>query len=110
MTIKTLNKDDIVIMQLSGKLDSNTSAEANARFKEILKQGRKHILMDFWGLDYISSAGIRVLLILTKQLRGQGKLGFYNMNEQVREVFEMTGLAGKVFKIYSNEQEALKAI
>ena len=55
----------------------------------------------------MSSAGLRVLIATTIKLQGQGGLILCSMNEQVREVFEMTGLAGLVFKVLDSKEEAL---
>ena len=107
MNIKTIEKQGVKIMQFSGSLDTNTSNEAQQQFKKELESGTTKILVDFAELDYISSAGLRVLLTTSKQLLGKGQLGICSMNEQVREVFEMTGLVDLVFKIYENEGQAL---
>lgn len=107
MLIKTVEKEGVQIVHLKGNLDTNTSPFAEDSFKEILEGGATRVLADFSELDYISSAGIRVLLSTAKKLQGKGQFGIFNLNQQVKEVLEMTGLAGLVFKIYESEDEAL---
>ncbi|MEO1260359.1 MAG: STAS domain-containing protein [Bacteroidota bacterium] len=110
MKIKTTDKEGVKIMHFSGNLDTQTSSEAEQLFREILQIGATRILVDFEELDYISSAGLRVLLTTSKRLHGKGQLGICNANEQVKEVFEMTGLANLVFKLYDTEGQALQEL
>ena len=107
MEVKIVEKDQLVILRFSGKLDTNTSSEADTYFKKVLEEGHVKILVDFEQLDYMSSAGLRVLLSTAKQLQGKGGVGISSMNDDVREVLEMTGLADLVFKVFKNEEEAL---
>lgn len=108
MEIKVNEKDQMVILRFSGKLDTNTSPEADVFFKKVLEEGHVKVLVDFEHLDYMSSAGLRVLLSAAKQLQGKGAVGICSMNDDVREVLEMTGLADLVFKVFHNEEEALR--
>ena len=52
--------------------------------------------MDFAGVDYISSAGLRVVLVLIKRMKGQGSMRIMNTNEMVKEIFEVTGFTDLV--------------
>lgn len=108
MNVEITEKDQIAILKFSGKLDTNTSPEADTYFKKTLENGHVKILVDFENLDYMSSAGLRVLLGTAKQLQGKGAVGICSMNNEVKEVLEMTGLADLVFKVFKNEEEALK--
>lgn len=110
MKIEVTEKDQIVILRFTGKLDTNTSLEAGTYFKKVLEDGHVNILVDFEQLDYISSAGLRVLLSTAKQIQGKGAVGICSMNDEVREVLEMTGLADLIFKIFKNEEEALNGL
>lgn len=96
---------DIVILKLSGKLDTNTSPEAETVFNQVLAVGHHKILVNFQDLDYMSSAGLRVLLGTAKQLQGKGAVALCNMNDEVHEVLEMTGLADLIFKVFKSEEE-----
>ena len=107
MQIEIIEKDQLVILRFHGKLDTNTSSEADTYFKKVLGEGHVKILVDFEHLDYMSSAGLRILLATAKQLQGKGGVGMFSMNDEVREVLEMTGLADLIFKVFKNEEEAL---
>jgi anti-sigma B factor antagonist len=85
-------KHDIELrVELKGRLDTSTSPMLDNKLKEEeIKE--KIVVLDFKDLEYISSAGLRVLLALKKQLEANGKsLEIHNINNVVREVFEVTG-------------------
>ena len=107
MTIQDEMIGDVSIVNLNGSLDTVTSPDAEANFNNLIEADRLKILVDCANLDYISSAGLRVLLSASKRIHGRGGLVLCGMNEQVKEVFEMTGLAGLVFKIFETRDEAL---
>ena len=89
MTIaKELNGSDLV-MAIEGRLDTLTAPELETEFKTALK-GVSSLTLDFGKLEYISSAGLRVLLLAVKTL-GEGCVKVVNSNEIVKEVFEVTG-------------------
>lgn len=101
--------NDIHIVAIAGSLDSTTSPEAQKSLTAVLA-GAKKVALDFSELDYISSAGLRVLLGAAKQLRASGgKLGMFGLNQSVREVFEISGFA-TILPIYKSEAEALGAM
>jgi len=87
----TQNKtNDTLTVAVSGRLDTNTATELQNALVPALKDV-KQVTLDFAGLDYISSAGLRVLLFLHKQCVGLGAtLSIFNCNEMVMDVFRMT--------------------
>ncbi|HWP51021.1 MAG TPA: STAS domain-containing protein [Clostridia bacterium] len=92
MTIeKNKNGTELTII-LNGRLDTTTAPELEAEIKSSL--GDISVLkMDFTGLQYISSAGLRVLLSAQKIMNKQGKMVVFGANETVMEVFEITGFS-----------------
>lgn len=88
----TQNKTgDTLTVAVSGRLDTNTAPELQNALVPALKD-IKQIELDLAGLDYISSAGLRVLLFLHKQCAGTGAaLSIFNCNEMAMDVFKMTG-------------------
>ena len=82
-----------LLVELTGRLDTNTSPELEKKLKEEeIKEDL--VVLDFKALEYISSAGLRVLLASKKSLEAQGKkLEIHNINDVVREVFNVTGFA-----------------
>ena len=82
----------INIFKLNGRLDSNTSQGFEKKIFQTISDGSKNMIVDFKGLDYISSAGLRVILKATKALkREEGKMLLCDMQDYVKEVFEIAG-------------------
>ncbi|MDO4865218.1 MAG: STAS domain-containing protein [Clostridia bacterium] len=77
---------------LEGRLDTTTAPELEKELKDCL-DGADELVLDFSKLDYISSAGLRVLLQAHKTMAGKGGMKVTNVNEIVGEVFDVTGFA-----------------
>lgn len=108
MEISTRTSDDTSIVAIAGSLDSTTAPEAQKALDAVLASAKK-VALDFSQLDYISSAGLRVLLGAAKKLRGSGgTLRMFGLNQSVREVFEISGFSS-ILSIYPTEAEALGA-
>lgn len=75
---------------IAGRLDTTTAPELEAEFKAILPEA-KELILDFADLEYISSAGLRVILLGQKTMNKQGSMTICNVNEVVMEIFEITG-------------------
>ncbi|HZJ01458.1 MAG TPA: STAS domain-containing protein [Gemmatimonadaceae bacterium] len=109
MEISTRTSNDIHIVAISGSLDSGTSPEAQKALDAVLAGARK-VALDFSALDYISSAGLRVLLGAAKKLRASGgTLRMFGLNQSVREVFEISGFSA-ILAVYPSEAEAVGAM
>ncbi|MCI2055606.1 MAG: STAS domain-containing protein [Oscillibacter sp.] len=90
MTInKTTNAAELTVA-LAGRLDTSTAPQLEAELKTSLN-GVTSLVMDFTELEYISSAGLRVLLSAQKVMNKQGKMVIRHANETIMEVFEVTG-------------------
>ena len=92
MTINKLQEGNTLIIALEGRLDTMTSPELEKELKESM-DGAESLVLDFGKLDYISSAGLRVLLSAHKQMKNKGGLTVKNVNEVVQEIFDVTGFA-----------------
>ena len=90
MTITKNASDGTLYITLEGRLDTNTAPQLEAELKVSLS-GVTELDLDFSGLEYISSAGLRVLLAAQKAMRKQGKMTIRHVNETIMEVFEITG-------------------
>ncbi len=86
---KSLNGSTLTIA-LEGRLDTNTAPELEMEIKNSL-EGITSLILDFADLEYISSAGLRVLLAAHKRMSVQGDMKIKNVNEVIMEVFEVTG-------------------
>lgn len=80
------------LFTLEGRLDTITAPELEAALKESLP-GVTELTLDFAGLEYISSAGLRVLLSTQKTMNRQGEMKVAHVNETIQEIFEVTGFS-----------------
>ncbi len=92
MEIKKIRDNSSLTFTLSGRLDTLTSPLFETELKHSL-DGITDLTLDLALLDYISSAGLRVLLTAQKLMAKQGKMRVIHVNPSVMEVFEMTGFA-----------------
>ncbi len=86
---KQLNGSELTLA-LNGRLDTTTAPELEAVIKENIT-GVTNLVMDFAELEYLSSAGLRVILSAQKTMNKQGEMVIRNVNETINEVFEITG-------------------
>ena len=91
MEVKFNKQDSTLTVMICGNIDTVTAPELDSKLQENLS-GIQELILDFAAVDYISSAGLRVIL-MTNQLMEDvdGKMTVKNVNEDVRDVFEMTG-------------------
>ena len=90
MTIeKTLNGTELNIT-IAGRLDTTTAPQLEAELKQNIA-GVEKLVLDFAALEYLSSAGLRVLLAAQKVMNKQGEMIIRNVNETINEIFEVTG-------------------
>ncbi len=79
-------------LKLSGRLDTSTSPQLEEELKKSL-EGVTELEMDFSELEYISSAGLRVLLSTQKTMNTRGSMKLYSVNDTIMDIFEVTGFA-----------------
>jgi anti-sigma B factor antagonist len=92
MTIEKKTNGNALEISLEGRLDTMTAPELEAELNQSLGSVDS-LTLDFSKLEYISSAGLRVLLSAHKAMSGKGGMKVTNVNEIVQEVFEVTGFA-----------------
>lgn len=91
MTINKQLDNKVLTVSLQGRLDTSTSPELDRELQASLDDVQK-LIMDFQALEYVSSAGLRVLLSAQKRMsRQHGEMVVRNVNETINEVFELTG-------------------
>ena len=90
MTMEKKIENGNVTLTITGRLDTTSAPELEKTLDTIL-DGTKELVFDLTGLEYISSAGLRVLLSAQKSMNKQGTMKLVNVNEVVMEVFEITG-------------------
>ena len=92
MEIETKRNVREVVMAVDGRLDTITAPTLDNAISEQM-QDMETLILDFKGLEYISSAGLRVLLSTQKKMQKFGVMKVINVREEIMEVFEMTGFA-----------------
>lgn len=92
MNICIEKENGITVFKIEGRLDTTTAPELE---NAINAEGEtlKNLVLDFNGISYISSAGLRVLLSTQKKMNSQGSMELVNVSEPVMDIFEMTGFA-----------------
>ncbi len=90
LNITKTEDNEKTVFSLGGRLDTITSPELEKELKASL-DGVKTLVLDFEGLSYISSAGLRVLLSAQKVMNRQGEMKITHVNDTIREIFEVTG-------------------
>ena len=92
MTIEKTKNGNELTVALTGRLDTTTASQLEAELKESLS-GVEKLVLDFAALEYLSSAGLRVLLAAQKIMNKQGEMIVKNVNETIAEIFEVTGFS-----------------
>ena len=92
MTIEIKKSAEATIIEIVGRLDTITAPSLDKTISEDVTDA-KHLILDLKGMEYISSAGLRVLLGAQKKMQKIGSMKVINVCEEVMEVFEMTGFA-----------------
>ena len=90
MTIEKILVEKKLTITLKGRLDTTTAPKPETELKQNIS-GVEELVLDFAGLEYLSSAGLRVLLSAQKVMNRQGRMMVRNVNEIIMEIFEVTG-------------------
>lgn len=108
MNISTREEGGVTVVAVEGNLDTSTAPEAQQHLDALQDDGVQKILVDFKGLGYISSAGLRVLLVTAKRLGASGgSLRICGLNETVGEVFEISGFS-VILSVFGTVEEAME--
>jgi anti-anti-sigma factor len=110
MDLQTRTEGNAIVVAVSGRLDAVTAPEFEKNIREVIDNGNIYIVVDFEQLDYISSAGLRGLLLMAKLLNAKaGHACLANVTGNVKSVFDMCGFCS-VFKMENSVAEALAVI
>ena len=92
LSVKKNIEGQKAVFSLEGRLDTVTSPDFEKELKEVL-DGLTELTLDFEKLEYISSAGLRVLLAAQKVMNKQGSMQVVNVNESIMDIFDVTGFS-----------------
>ncbi len=93
MILTSHKEDGSLKVAVEGRVDSTTAAKLEAGIKEVLDGSVKSFDLDFAKVEYLSSAGLRVLLLIAKQMKSQGPFVLRNVNSGIMDVLQVTGFA-----------------
>lgn len=109
MNIQQIDRDGVTIVAPSGRIDTTTSGLLEEAFRRSVDAGARSLLVDLEQVDYISSAGLRVFLVLAKRMRDlQGRLVLCGMTGPVRQVFQLAGFL-PLFRVERSQDAALSS-
>jgi anti-sigma B factor antagonist len=107
MEIEEAKQGGAVVLSVKGRVDASNSGILEQRLLGLIDGGENHVVVDCTDLDYISSAGLRALLVAVKRLNASGgKMALGALKGDIREVFDIAGFSS-IFSIYPNLEAAL---
>lgn len=110
MDLQTRTENNAIVITMSGRLDTVTAPEYEKKIRELIDGGDNRFVVDFEQLDFISSAGLRVLLLMAKLLKEKnGQVRLANVKGNVHSVFEMSGFT-TLFKMEDSIAAALATL
>jgi len=108
MEINEQKTDQCVIIGITGRLDTTNYSILEKKLMDLIDTHQDRILVDCSKMDYVSSSGLRILLMALKKITMvKGKFVLCGLQENIREIFEISGFTN-IFEIYSTQDEALK--
>lgn len=107
--ITATTRDDVVVMPLVGRVDAVTSPRISSEVRDHIAAGARYLLLNMSQVNFLSSSGLRALLLIRKELMTEGgELRLCSLQEQVYDVFVLTGFT-QVFAIHATQDEAIAA-
>ena len=102
LDVTTERQDGVLSAHLGGRIDSSNAAEFEEAIRTAIEESDRAVIMDFEKLVYISSAGLRAVLLTAK-------FALCSLADEIREIFEISGF-GKIIAIHSSKAEALASL
>ena len=110
MDVTTKRQDGVLSARVGGRIDGSNAVEFEEAIKTAIEESDRAVIMDFERLTYISSAGLRAILLTAKALGNRNaKFALCSLSGQIREVFEMSGF-DKIIAMYPSRVEALASL
>ena len=107
MDITTTMNGMATVLAVNGRVDTTTAADLETAINGRIAEGTRKLLLDFGGVTYISSGGLRVLLATAKKLRNEGdRYALCRLSPEVQKVMKLAGFTS-IFSIYASQEEAL---
>ena len=106
MQIQVLTANSFTVIAVQGRIDTITAGDFEAKVLALLDQGMANLVIDCTNMDYISSSGLRVFLIVQKKVAvSRGTLRLCSLKPSIREVFDISGFS-TIFSIFPDQESA----
>ena len=110
MAINAERQGDTLVAKAEGRIDGTNAREFQDDLDSVIEEGDRTVILNFEDLMYISSAGIRVVLMTAKTLqRREARFALCSLSEPVREIFEVSGF-DKIIPIHASQADAISAL
>lgn len=108
MEITEKKADGYTVIGIVGRLDTTNYSLLEKKLMELIDSGDTRLLVNLSKMDYVSSSGLRILLMALKRVTmAKGKFALCSLQENIKEIFEISGFTN-IFEIYPNEEEGRK--
>ena len=108
--IETVNQGGIVVLNLKGRVDATNSGQVHDKVMEEIKNGCNKMIINFSDVNYVSSAGLRVLIFTTKSFaKNSGSFSVCSLNANIMKIFEISGLVN-LFTIHDDLATGIEAL
>ena len=103
LSIETQNLKRVSVVSVEGRVDSSNASELDQAFKTLMDEGQFHLVVDLTGLEYVSSAGLHILVSTLKTCRryNRGDLRLCNLKPRISEVLDLAGMT-PLFEIFDD--------
>lgn len=108
MNLKEVKNEKAVVIEIEGRLDTTNFSQLENLVMQHINEGNKMFVIDCSGMDYVSSSGLRIFLMALKKVKAlKGRFVLCGLQENIREIFEISGFT-TIFDIYRDQEEALQ--
>jgi len=110
MDVSEERKPGVLLLGLSKRFDSTNAKQVEEKILGVIAAGDHRLVLDLTALDYISSAGLRVLLVAANRLKSaEGKFALFGLNDHVRQVFDIAGFSS-FLSTHASREEAIEHV
>lgn len=110
MAVTSERQNGTLIARVDGRVDGSNAREFQTELESTIDESARIVILDLGQLSYISSAGLRVILMIARTLqRREAKFGICSLSEPIREVFQISGF-DKIISTHDSQEDALAAL
>ena len=108
MNVQITASADYTVVSVEGRIDTTNAGEFEKSMMEVIESGCTKIILNCSGLNYISSSGLRVFLIVQKKMMAvKGQFRLSNLQPGIKEIFDISGFSS-IFLVYADQEAAIK--